>query len=131
MQGKARTFKAKTATLSLLGIADYDRVRQVEQLNPKVRDAINFSKKNFGTIDVEKIKRLMRLGIVREVSQIEGRKNAQLFQQKRDIAWNEKWDDDYRDNLTNFKSSAKSSESPDRSPSRMKLQKISMSPNRR
>lgn len=79
MQGKARTFKARTATLSMLGIENYDRVRQVEQLNPKVRDAINFSKKNFGTIDVDKIKRLMRLGIVREVSQIEGRKNAQLY----------------------------------------------------
>ena len=94
MQGKARTFRARTATLSMLGIENYDNCKNVEQLNPKVRDAINFSKKHFGTVDVDKIKRLMRLGIVREVSQIEGRKNAQLYQQKRNAAFNY-WDDDY------------------------------------
>lgn len=97
----------------MLGIENYDTCRNVEQLNPRVREAINFSKKNFGTVDVDKIKRLMRLGIVREVSQIEGRKNAQLYQQKRDEACGY-WDDDYQDKLSHFKSSAKSSESPER-----------------
>jgi hypothetical protein len=60
----------------MLGIEDYDAVRNVENLNPNVREALNFSKKRFGTLDVEKIKRLFRFSIVRELNLIEGRKNA-------------------------------------------------------
>ena len=62
----------------MLGIEDYDTIRTVDNLNPNVREAINFSKKRFGTLDVEKIKRLMRVTIVRELNLIEGRKNACL-----------------------------------------------------
>lgn len=76
LQGAARRFKARTATLSMLGIEDYDTIRTVEQLNPKVREALNFSKKRFGTLDVNKIKRLFRFSIVRELNLIEGRKTA-------------------------------------------------------
>ena len=60
----------------MLGIEDYDTIRTVDNLNPNVREAINFSKKRFGTLDVEKIKRLMRVTIVRELNLTEGRKNA-------------------------------------------------------
>lgn len=87
MQGPARRFKARTATLSMLGIEDYDAVRNVENLNPNVREALNFSKKRFGTLDVEKIKRLFRFSIVRELNLIEGRKNAQLFEKRRQERW--------------------------------------------
>lgn len=68
MQGAARRFKARTATLSMLGIEDYDTIRNVENLNPNVEDAISFSKKRFGTLDVEKIRRLIRFSIVRELN---------------------------------------------------------------
>jgi len=79
MQSKPRTFRCPTKTLALLGIENYDKVKQVDALMPKVRHAIDFSKKTWGTVNVEKIKRLMRIGIVREISMIEGRKGAQAF----------------------------------------------------
>lgn len=76
MQSKPRTFRGPTTTLALLGIENYDKVKQVDALMPKVRDAINFSKQRWGTTNVDRIKRLMRIGIVREISMIEGRKGA-------------------------------------------------------
>ena len=78
-QNKPRNFRSRTATLGLLSIDKYDEKKQAMDLKPKVTEAFEQSKKRYGTVDVDKIKRLLRIGIVREVSMIEGRKKAQNF----------------------------------------------------
>ena len=44
LQTKPRQFRARSAALELLGINNYDEVRQVERLNPKVSEALFKSK---------------------------------------------------------------------------------------
>lgn len=51
LQSKNRTFRAKTATLQLLGIGNYDEIKQVERLNPTVSQALQASKQRYGTLD--------------------------------------------------------------------------------
>lgn len=63
----------------MLGIGNYDEQKQATDLKPKVTEAFEQSKRRYGTVDVDKIKGLLRIGIVREVNMIEGRKKAQSY----------------------------------------------------
>lgn len=116
MQSKPRTFRGPTTTLALLGIENYDKVKQVDALMPKVRDAINFSKQRWGTTNVDRIKRLMRIGIVREISMIEGRKGAQAYQMKDDDTDR---DEDFPENMSARMQG--SQQSGDASPSKLSM----------
>lgn len=63
----------------MLNIEDYDSKPKVDSLNPRVREAIALASKRFKTKDVEKIKRLLHFGVVRELNLIEGHKQAHQY----------------------------------------------------
>jgi hypothetical protein len=63
----------------MLEIDDYDEIKLAERLYVNVRKAMVDCKIKWRTIDEEKIKQLIRLCIIREINQIEGRKEAREF----------------------------------------------------
>lgn len=85
LQSKPRSFRARTSILSLLGIPKYDECKNIEQLDPQVSNAIELFKRRRGTVDVDKIKRIMRLGMVREIAMIESRKHARSYNEIKPI----------------------------------------------
>lgn len=68
-----------TPVLTLMEIDDYDDIKAHDRLYVNVRKAMEKCKVRWRTVDVERIKSIIRQCIIREINQIEGRKNAREY----------------------------------------------------
>lgn len=78
----------KTSVLQYLEISDYDAIKTHEKLFVNVMGAFRDCKVRWKTVDKDKIVRLIRFCIIREINQIEGRKNSIEFR---------KWQDEHNE----------------------------------
>ena len=65
--------------LDKLGIADYDKVGNLDKLVFTMADAIREARFTWKTISMERIKYLTKMVIVRELNSLDGRKDANLY----------------------------------------------------
>ena len=65
--------------LDKLGIADYDKVANLDKLIFTISDLVKDAKDMWKTIDLEKIKRLTKFTLVREMNCLDGRKDARKY----------------------------------------------------
>lgn len=69
-----RKFTCKTPTLSRLGVDNFDHIEQIIDLQFNMETATELYKKELKTEDLNKIKRIIKLGLSREVTGILTRK---------------------------------------------------------
>jgi len=77
---KPREFKTDfckaTWMLDKLGVPDYDKVANLDKLVFTIADVIKEAKVQWKTIDLEKMKKITKLCLVRELSMLDNRKDA-------------------------------------------------------
>ena len=69
--------------LDKLGIPDYDKVTNLDKLIFTIADLIKDAKRDWKTIDLDRIKRLTKLCIVRELNMLDERKDARKYAETR------------------------------------------------
>ena len=62
--------------LDKLGIPDYDKVTQLDKMVFTIADLIKDAKFDWKTVDMARIKRIVKLCIVRELNMLDNRKDA-------------------------------------------------------
>lgn len=68
----------------MLGITNYDKCGGLDKLVFDMRESIDIWKKEWKTLDLDYIFKMVRLSIVRELQMIEERKDAEVFRKKYD-----------------------------------------------
>ena len=74
--GEIDTVEAHLYCLTTIGIRDFDKSGGFEKLTVCMTDALDKFRKDWRTLDMDVIERLIRICLVRELQQIEERKDA-------------------------------------------------------
>lgn len=69
--------------MSALGVAKYDHFERLELMSVKIKEALDEFRKKWKTLDMDEIMRKIRVGLVRELQQIDERKFAKEYALKR------------------------------------------------
>ena len=85
MQQVPRDFNAKIPILTTLGISNYDAVASMDKLVFNMREALKKFQEDWKTLNSDKIKRLIRFCLMRELVSVEGRKDAIEYNKRRPI----------------------------------------------